>query len=211
MMQSLTGFATYGSYFLTMALISGIACLGLNLQWGQTGLFNAGIAGFIAIGAYTSALLTTAPFPGRLGGFGLPIAVGLLGAMAAAGGGAALIGATTLRLRSDYLAITTFGVAVAVELVLRNATSLSGGTFGISFIPRAFESLAARPLPFGLANLLLAGALAALTFAALERLTRSPCARQECVPLPAAGVRNRRRTDGSGRRAAGASDRLHRS
>jgi branched-chain amino acid transport system permease protein len=160
-----------------MALISGIACLGLNLQWGQTGLFNAGVAGFIAIGAYTSALWTTAPVPGRLGGCGWPIALGLIGAMAAAGGAAALIGAATLRLRSDYLAITTFGVAVAVELVLRNATSLSGGTFGISFIPRAFESLAANPLSFGLANLLLIGALAAISFAALERLTRSPWGR----------------------------------
>ena len=57
----------------------GIICLGLNLQWGQTGLFNVGVAGFVAIGAYASALLTDAATRrGRFGGFALPIAVGWL-------------------------------------------------------------------------------------------------------------------------------------
>ena len=50
---------SYGAFFLTMALSYAIICLGLNVQWGQTGLFNVGIAGFVAIGAYVSALLTT--------------------------------------------------------------------------------------------------------------------------------------------------------
>ena len=49
----------YGAFFLSTALILGIITLGLNLQWGLTGLFNVGIAGFVAIGAYTSAILTT--------------------------------------------------------------------------------------------------------------------------------------------------------
>ncbi len=49
----------YAAFFLATALSYGIMCLGLNLQWGQTGLFNVGVAGFVAIGAYTSALLTT--------------------------------------------------------------------------------------------------------------------------------------------------------
>lgn len=66
----------YGTFFLATALTYAIVCLGLNLQWGQTGLFNVGVAGFVAIGAYTSALLTTPVTPGRFGGYGLPIAVG---------------------------------------------------------------------------------------------------------------------------------------
>ncbi|TIQ59158.1 MAG: branched-chain amino acid ABC transporter permease, partial [Mesorhizobium sp.] len=49
----------YGAFFLTTALIFSLVTLGLNLQWGLTGLFNVGLAGFVAIGAYTSALLTT--------------------------------------------------------------------------------------------------------------------------------------------------------
>jgi branched-chain amino acid transport system permease protein len=110
----------YGAFFLTTALIFSLITLGLNLQWGLTGLFNVGVAGFVAIGAYTSALLTTPDDAARLGGFGLPIVVGWLGAMIVGGIAAAVTGAT-LRLRSDYLAITTFGVAVVVQLVALNA------------------------------------------------------------------------------------------
>ncbi len=66
----------YGAFFGTTALTYAVMCLGLNVQWGQTGLFNVGIAGFVAIGAYTSAILTTPP-GAHLGGFGLPIAARL--------------------------------------------------------------------------------------------------------------------------------------
>ena len=108
---------SYGAFFLTMALSYGIICLGLNVQWGQTGLFNVGIAGFVAVGAYVSAILTTPDDPSRLGGFGLPIALGWLGGAFATGLVSFLIGALTIRLRADYLAIATFGVAVVVQLV----------------------------------------------------------------------------------------------
>jgi branched-chain amino acid transport system permease protein len=176
-MPDLPGLAVYGSVFLTVTLISGIACLGLNLQWGQTGLFNVGVAGFMAIGAYTSALLTTAPVEGRLGGNGWPIALGWLCAALVSGAASALVGAATLRLRSDYLAITTFGVAVAVQLVVRNAERLTGGVFGISFIPRPFEALAYRPLPFAVAGLALAAMLLLAVFSGLEILAQSPWGR----------------------------------
>ena len=107
---------------------------------GQTGLFNVGVAGFVAIGAYASALLTTPPSHGHLGGFALPILVGWLAAMLATGAASAFVGALTLRLRADYLAITTFGVAVVVQLVALNAQRLTGGAFGIAFIPRPFDA-----------------------------------------------------------------------
>src|SRR3569832_2879079 len=71
----------YGAFFLTTALIFSLVTLGLNLQWGLTGLFNVGLAGFVAIGAYTSALLPTPDDPARLGGLGLPIVVGWLGVL----------------------------------------------------------------------------------------------------------------------------------
>jgi branched-chain amino acid transport system permease protein len=176
-MPDALGLIAYASTFLSMALIGGMACLGLNVQWGQMGLFNVGVAGFIAIGAYTSALLTTAPLEGRLGGFGWPMVGGWLGAMVASGAAAGLLGAATLRLRSDYLAITTFGMAVVVQRLLRNAQHLTGGSFGISFIPRPFERLAPQPWAFGLANLALIGALLLVVFAALQRLVRSPWGR----------------------------------
>ena len=176
-MPDLIGLLGYTSGFLTLALISGVACLGLNLQWGQTGLFNVGVAAFIAIGAYSSALLTTAPTDGRLGGYGLPIAVGWLAAMLAAGLASALVAVATLRLRKDYLAITSFGVAVAVLTVIRNADRLTGGSFGISIIPRPFAALADRPLAFGLTNLALVAMIVLLVYSALERLVRGPWGR----------------------------------
>ncbi|MFZ5674934.1 MAG: branched-chain amino acid ABC transporter permease [Pseudomonadota bacterium] len=168
---------SYAAFFLVTALTYGIICLGLNVQWGQTGLFNVGVAGFVAIGAYVSALLTTPETAGRFGGFGLPVWLGWLAAMLVSGAAAALIGAITLRLRADYLAITTFGIAIAIQLVALNAETVTGGPFGIGFIPRAFGGLEDRPVVFNLANLVLVGAVTALLYYALERLVRSPWGR----------------------------------
>ncbi|CAN5282278.1 branched-chain amino acid ABC transporter permease [soil metagenome] len=169
--------ASYASFFLVTALSYGIICLGLNVQWGQTGLFNVGVAGFVAIGAYTSALLTTPDMDARLGGFGLPIWIGWLTAPLVAGLAGGIIGAITLRLRADYLAITTFGVAIAIQLVALNAEGLTGGPFGIGFIPRPFSSLAETPIRFNFANLALVGTVTAAVYFALERLVRSPWGR----------------------------------
>ena len=169
--------ASYLAFFLSIALINAIACLGLNLQWGFAGLFNVGVAGFIAVGAYVSALLTAAPAVGRIGGLGWPIALGWAGAMVAAAAVAGVIGAITLRLRADYLAITTFGIAVCIQLVALNAQGLTGGPFGIAFIPRPFASLAGNSAAFSLANLALIALVTAIVFVLLERLTHSPWGR----------------------------------
>ena len=167
----------YAAFFLSTALIFGLIALGLNLQWGLTGLFNVGIAGFVAIGAYTSALLTTPAVVDRIGGFGLPIAVGWLGAMALAGAAAALTGFATLRLKADYLAITTFGVAVVTQLVALNATGLTGGPFGVAFIPRPFGALADRPVLFNFSNFAVVLGVTLVTYLALQHLSKSPWGR----------------------------------
>jgi branched-chain amino acid transport system permease protein len=176
-MPDLGGVLAYASFFLAMALINAIVCLGLNLQWGQTGLFNVGVAGFVAVGAYVSAILTTPPSDGHLGGFSLPIVVGWMGAIFAAGAVSAFVGALTLRLRADYLAITTFGVALIAQLIALNAQKLTGGAFGIAFIPRPFDRLAGRPVLFDLANFALVAAVVATLYIGLERLARSPWGR----------------------------------
>ena len=167
----------YGAFFLSTALIYALITLGLNLQWGLTGLFNVGIAGFVAIGAYASAILTTPDAPDRIGGFGWPIVLGWLAAGLITAVAAGFTGYATLRLKADYLAITTFGVAVVVQLVALNAQGLTGGPFGVAFIPRPFGNLQAEPVLFNFANL---GVIAAVTLAvylALERLARSPWGR----------------------------------
>ncbi|WP_313760671.1 branched-chain amino acid ABC transporter permease [Rhizobium sp.] len=167
----------YAAFFLTMALTYAIMCLGLNVQWGQTGLFNVGIAAFVAVGAYVSALLTTPDAPGRFGGFDMPIAIGWLGGALFAGLAAWLVGALTIRLRSDYLAIATFGVAVTVQLCVLNLQPLTGGAFGIGFIPRPFGGLAADPLAFSLSNLALMTAVVLALYLALQHLAKSPWGR----------------------------------
>lgn len=167
----------YGAFFLSTALIFGLITLGLNLQWGLTGLFNVGIAGFVAIGAYASAILTSPDVPERIGGFGWPIAAGWLAAMVIAGAAAAFTGFATLRLKADYLAITTFGVAVVVHLTALNAEVLTGGPFGVAFIPRPFASVQDQPVLFNFANLGVVVAVTLAAFLALQRLSRSPWGR----------------------------------
>ena len=132
------GVISYLVFFATVASILAIAVLGLNLQWGNTGLFNGGVVAFFGAGAYGTLILGGTPQEGHLGGFGLFYPLALLGGMVAAGLLAWIVGILTLRLRHDYLAIATFGVAVAFENLMRNAEWLAGGAKGV----RGFE----RPL-----------------------------------------------------------------
>lgn len=173
----LTGWLSYGSFFLVFATSFAIIALGLNLQWGYTGLFNVGVAGFVAVGAYTSALLTTPDTPDRLGGLGWPVAAGWLAAMGVSGLAGLLVGAVALRLRDDYLAITTFGIAVTIQLVAANAQQLTGGPFGVQFIPKPLQGWLGTGLGWTLGYLALAGALLLGVYVALERLVRSPWGR----------------------------------
>jgi branched-chain amino acid transport system permease protein len=101
-----------------------IMALALNLHWGYTGLFNIGIAGFMAVGVYSMSILA-APPGGSPPGFGLPVPIAILGALvitAIVGGIAAL---PALQLEADYLAIVTVGLSEIIRLVL-NADYFSG-------------------------------------------------------------------------------------
>jgi len=170
-------FVAYGAFFLTLAMSYAIISLGLNVQWGQTGLFNVGVAGFVGVGAYVAGIVTTPAVDGRLGGFDLPIAAGWIAAALVGGFVSFLVGALTLRLRSDYLAITTFGIALSLQLGFQNLESLTGGVFGMGFIPRAFGGLQDDAVLFNLANLGLAAALVLSLYLLLEHLARSPWGR----------------------------------
>jgi branched-chain amino acid transport system permease protein len=176
-LSAFTGPLSYAAFFLVFATVFAVAALGLNLQWGHTGLFNVGVAGFIAIGAYTSAILTTPPLADRIGGFGWPVALGWLMAMATSGLAGALVGLLTLRLRGDYLAIVTFGVAVLIQLVALNAQRLTGGPFGVQFIPKPMQAWLGTGTPWTLAYLALVVALLVVAYLALQRLVASPWGR----------------------------------
>jgi branched-chain amino acid transport system permease protein len=174
------GLATYGSHLAVFMGVYAILALGLNVQWGFAGLFNAGIAGFFAVGAYGSAIVTGAADPDRVGGFGLPAPLGWLAAMALAALIAWPIGRVCLRLRSDYLAIATIGVAEIIRLVARSEGWLTGAASGISNLPRPLAGpggSAEAALTANLGYLAIVLVLLALCWLAVERQLRAPWGR----------------------------------
>ena len=101
-MEIFLGYFLYAMSLLTVGGIYALLALGLNVQWGFAGLFNAGVAGFAAIGAYTYALLTTAESQFHFGGLELPLVVGDILAMIFAG-----IVATIIAVSYTHLTLPT--------------------------------------------------------------------------------------------------------
>ncbi len=196
--------SAYTSRMMAEAACYAIIALGLNIQWGYAGLFNIGIMGLIAAGAFTTMFLSfpvnekfwsgagpellTRPLltliigigiivviqrqskipsglqtfltvviaaityllvtigiepaahiieteAGFIGGFGLPVFVGWIGAGIVAGVIAWFVGKICLGLRADYLAIATLGIAQIVKTFLKNADWLTNGTLTVSPLP----------------------------------------------------------------------------
>jgi branched-chain amino acid transport system permease protein len=121
-----------------------LLALGLNVVVGQTGLLDLGYVAFFAVGAYTTAKLTSA------GGTMTAWEVVVLAVLVAMLAGVTL-GAPTLRLRGDYLAIVTLGFGEIVRIVAQNSESL-GEARGITDVPHpsALPGLdfGIRPLPY---------------------------------------------------------------
>ncbi|WP_255195600.1 branched-chain amino acid ABC transporter permease [Halorarius litoreus] len=106
------------------AAVYALLVLALNLHWGYTGLFNIGVAGFMAVGAYTYAIATrpveptisTAP-----AGLGLPIPVGIVLGMLVASVFGLVAALPALRLRADYFAIVTLGLSEIIRLTIQSS------------------------------------------------------------------------------------------
>lgn len=113
-----------------------VLTLALNLHWGYTGMFNIGVAGFMAIGVYTMAVLTAPADPAGspVGGLGLPVSVGVIGGMLAAGLVGMVLSLPALRVRADYFAIITLGFAEIIRLSLLSSAfseiTIGGQVFG---------------------------------------------------------------------------------
>ena len=122
-------------------VVYALAALGLNIQFGYSGLLNFGQAAFVGIGAYAIAITVTV--------VGLPFGVGLLVGLAGAVVFAVLLGIPTLRLRADYLAIATIAAAEVVRLLFRSntLTAATGGSNGLTGFSDGFYAL--NPFPNG--------------------------------------------------------------
>lgn len=138
--------STFQARIFNLCGIYVILALSMNLINGFVGLFSLGHAGFMAVGAYTSALLTMSPAAKEMNFFLVPIAPGLLnlhasfpvaiiigGLMAALAG--ALIGAPVLRLNDDYLAIATLGFSEIIRVIFTNTQSITNGALGLKGLP----------------------------------------------------------------------------
>jgi len=192
--MDLSGLIGYITGFAIMAVIYAIFTLGLNVHWGYTGLFNIGVAGFFALGAYTSALLTTAPpdplmfedyifggdLPVRLGfwnlGIDLWFFVALIGAALVCSIVALLIGFLTLRLREDYLAIATLGIAESVRVIFLNEKWLANGSKGLYRIPKFLGELVS-PQYYDYLYLGVVVAILIVLYIAVNRTIKSPWGR----------------------------------
>ena len=141
--------------------------LGLNLQWGFTGLINFGHIAFMTLGAYTTVLLSLKGVPLLISAVAGAIVAALLGL---------IIGFATLRLREDYLGIVTIGTGELIRLVVNNQDLPVGdtwisGAFGVQSYPIPLSTepnLFVRFLMIGLLTL-----LAAVTFFTLWRWIRT--------------------------------------
>ncbi len=119
-----------------------VLALGLNIVVGFAGLLDLGYAAFFAIGAYSAAFLTSTVSPIPAIRDATPILPGIccplnfwLAMLASAGVAATfgvILGAPTLRLRGDYLAIVTLGFGEIVPLVIRNTPEFTKGTQGMN-------------------------------------------------------------------------------
>ena len=158
------------AYIIAIAIITAIyvlLALGLNLQYGLTGLINFGHVGFFCVGAYTAALLSKHEVSPLLA---FPVAA-LLTALAAWP-----LGVVSLRLREDYFAIVSLGFSEVVRLVATSERWLTNGVQGISGIPKLMDGLVPRAAePAAVLTLLVAVNVGAILM--MRRIANSPFGR----------------------------------
>ncbi|MDX1619810.1 MAG: branched-chain amino acid ABC transporter permease [Nitriliruptorales bacterium] len=129
------------SAFSPQAAVYALLAIGLNIHYGYTGLLNFGQVGFMLVGAYGLGITVAI--------VGWSMWVGILMGILAAVALAAALGLPTLRLRTDYFAITTIAAAEVLRFIFRSgpATDLTGGPFGLQSIANAFYDI--NPIPAG--------------------------------------------------------------
>jgi branched-chain amino acid transport system permease protein len=130
------GFEQYKLYVASLTLVYLVMAIGLNLTLGYAGQISLAHGAFMAFGSYAVAIL---------GQRGLPFELGVALGAALGFGWGLLVGFPALKVKHHFLAMVTLGFNIIVFLVLRNWESLTGGSFGISGIPRpAWGPLAFR-------------------------------------------------------------------
>ena len=115
----------YTAQILTLGGVNAIMAISVNVICGITGQLSLGQAGFMAIGSYTTIILTQT--------VGMPLAVSIVIAALVTVVFGILIGFPTLKLQGDYLAIVTLGFGEIIRVLLVNFKNLTGGANGLRF------------------------------------------------------------------------------
>jgi branched-chain amino acid transport system permease protein len=169
--QLFTAVLLFGSVYAVLALA-------LNLQYARGGMINFGVVAYFAAGAYAYAIITQAPpedMDQFMFGFAGPWWLGFLAAGAASMVFAILTGWPTLRLRGEYLALTTFAFAEVLHSLLLNERRIGNGNLGLSNVKR--PDLSWTGLDDTLAYALAAMMLMLVTALVFRRILASPYGR----------------------------------
>jgi branched-chain amino acid transport system permease protein len=174
----------YISTLLIYLFIDIMGVLGLNLQFGVAGIINFAYIVFIAVGAYTAAVLTLGPdhpdnFQHYLFGANWPFPLPILAGGATAGLLSLIVGVISLRrLRSDYQAMVMLVLSLIATLVATNASGLVNGPAGLATIPQPlYDQLNFTPLEYQWAYAAWCAFLTALIFLFVRGITNSPLGR----------------------------------
>ena len=174
----------YISTLLIYLFIDIIGVLGLNLQFGVAGIINFAYIVFIAVGAYTAAVLTLGPdYPGNFQhyvfGANWPFPLPILAAGAVSGLLSLLVGVISLRrLRSDYQAMVMLVLSLMATLLATNATGLVGGPAGLATVPQPLaDVLGLAPLDYTWVYAGWCAFLTLLVFLFVRGITNSPLGR----------------------------------
>jgi branched-chain amino acid transport system permease protein len=174
----------YISTLLIYLFIDIIGVLGLNLQFGVAGIINFAYIVFVAVGAYTAAVVSLGPdYPGNFQhyafGASWPFPLPIIAAGIVSGLLSLVVGAISLRrLRSDYQAMVMLVLSLIATLVASNATGLVNGPAGLANIPPPlFDQLGLAQLDYQWVYAGWAGFLTLLTFLFVRGITRSPLGR----------------------------------
>jgi branched-chain amino acid transport system permease protein len=160
-----------------LAVIYGIFTAGLQLNIGQTGVYNFAQAGFMAVGAYAMGVLVV----NAHWSFWAALPVATLITIVAA----LVVGAPALRLRGDYFAIVTIAASEMIRYVIQNAQGLTGGTVGLIGFNTQWSTLSASissdlglgPQYYLVPLLLVGGVVFLLCLGILGALQRTPWGR----------------------------------
>ncbi|MCX7614940.1 MAG: branched-chain amino acid ABC transporter permease [Clostridiales bacterium] len=167
---------------MTIVGIYAMMALCYNLTNGQTGIVDFGVIGWVAIGAYTYAIITS-PDPStvagavNLYGFHLPMWIGLIAAMITAAFGAFCIGLPTLRLRGEYLAIGAYALSMVITSFITNEAWLTNGSRGFFGMPAPLRDRFTSVSAYAIFFLLLIWAFVLGSYFLFRRIEKSPYGR----------------------------------